>query len=98
MERRRGHLLYETITRAIIDTFRDVHRELGFGYREYIYSLAMERDLVAKGHQVEREVSVMVCYRGQPLARQTFDMIVDQKIIVENKATEHLQPTALPQL
>ena len=58
----------------------------------------MERDLVAKGHQVDREVSVMIYYRGQPLARQTFDMIVDQKVIVENKATERLQSTALPQL
>jgi len=98
MEKRRRHLLDEAITRAIIDTFRDVHRALGFGYREYIYALAMERDLVAKGHQVDREVAVMIYYRGEPLARQSFDMIVDQKVIVENKATEHLHPTALPQL
>ena len=98
MERRRQHLLDETITRSIIGTFRDVHRVLGFGYREYIYALAMERDLVAKGHQVDREVSVMVYYRGEPLARQAFDMIVDQRVIVENKATEHLHPNAPDQL
>jgi hypothetical protein len=35
-------------TGAIIDRFRDVHRALGFGYREYVYALAIERDLVAK--------------------------------------------------
>jgi GxxExxY protein len=97
MERSRRHLLDEAITRSILDTFRDVHRALGFGYREYIYALAMERDLVAKGHQVDREVAVMVYYRGEPLARQTFDMIVDQRVIVENKATETLHPTAATQ-
>ena len=40
----------------------------------------------------------MVYYRGEPLARQTFDMIVDQRVIVENKATEYLHPTAPDQL
>ena len=91
-------LLEATTTRAIIDTFRDVHRALGFGYREYIYALAMERDLIAKGHQVDREVAVMVYYRGEPLAWQTLDMIVDRKVIVENKASERLHPVASVQL
>jgi PD-(D/E)XK nuclease superfamily len=55
-------LLEEQITRSVIGSFYDVHRELGFGFRERIYSLAMERALVAKGHRVEREVDVMVSY------------------------------------
>jgi GxxExxY protein len=96
--KREDILLEGTTTRAIIDTFRDVHRALGFGYREYIYALAMERDLVAKGHQVDREVAVMVYYRGEPLAGQTLDMIVDRKVIVENEASERLHPTASVQL
>jgi GxxExxY protein len=98
MPKRGETLLEATTTRAIIDTFRDVHRALGFGYREYIYALAMERDLVAKGHQIDREVAVMVYYRGEPLAGQTLDMIVDRKVIVENKASERLHPTASVQL
>jgi GxxExxY protein len=98
MHRRGQPLLEAATTRSIIDTFRDVHRALGFGYREYIYALAMERDLVAKGHQVDREVAVMVYYRGEPLARQTLDMIVDREVIVEEKSTERLHPGALPQL
>jgi GxxExxY protein len=58
---RHGHRLLEgAITGSIIDCFRDVHRELGFGYRELIYTLALERDLVAKGHRVDRDVAVMV--------------------------------------
>lgn len=91
-------LLCEETTGAIIGSFRDVHRELGFGYRELIYSLALERDLMAKGHQVDREVAVMVYFRGEPLARQTLDMIVDQRVVVEIKATERLHPSASPQL
>lgn len=91
-------LLCEAITGAIIGSFRDVHRELGFGYRELIYGLAMERDLRAKGHQVDREVAVMVYFRGEPLARQVLDMVVDQRVIVEIKGTERLHPQASVQL
>ena len=91
-------LLEGDITGSILDSFRDIHRALGFGYREFIYALALERDLVAKGHQVDREVAVMVYYRGEPLARQTLDMVVDRKVVVETKATEHLHPVAHLQL
>jgi GxxExxY protein len=98
MDKQGRPLLEAPTTSSILDSFRDVHRELGFGYREFIYSLALQRDLAAKGHQVDREVAVMVYYRGEPLARQTLDMVVDQKVVVENKATEHLQPGAELQL
>ncbi|HSQ32960.1 MAG TPA: GxxExxY protein, partial [Gemmatimonadaceae bacterium] len=64
-------LLEEPLTRSVIGSFFDVYNELGFGYRELIYSLALERDLVSKGHRVDREVAVMVHFRGEPLARQT---------------------------
>lgn len=94
----RKRLLHEETTGAIIGSFRDVHRAFGFGYRELIYSLAMERDLVAKGHHVARDVAVMVYYRGEPLARQTLDMVVDHKVVVEIKSTERLHPEADRQL
>jgi len=91
-------LLSPELTEAVIGSFYDVHRQLGFGFREYIYDLALERDLVAKGHRVEREVSVMVFFRGEPLARQTLDMIIDQKLVIEIKSTEFLRPNATSQL
>ena len=74
-----GQLLEAGLTQSVIGSFFGVHRELGFGYREYPYALALERDLVAKGHRVDREVGVMVYFRGDPLARQTLDMIVESK-------------------
>jgi len=91
-------LLEEQLTRSIIGSFFDVHRELGFGYREFIYALALERALVAKGHRVDREVGVMVYFRGRPLTRQNIDIIVGQKVIVENKAGPRLSPDASTQL
>jgi GxxExxY protein len=91
-------LLEGRTTGAIIDAFNEVHATLGFGYREYLYGLALERELVARGHRVQREVGVMVYYKGEPLAQQSMDMIVNEKVIVEYKATEVLHPAASPQL
>ena len=40
----------------------------------------------------------VVYYRGEPLATQIMDMVVDAKVIVENKASERLHQSAMPQL
>jgi GxxExxY protein len=92
------NLLEEQTTGAIIGAFLNIHAALGFGYRELIYNLALERDLRAAGHKVDREVAVIVYYRGEPLARQSLDMIVDEKVIVESKAIARLTPGADRQL
>ena len=52
-------LLHGDVTASILDSFFEVPKELGFGYREDIYTRALERLLIARGHKVEREVAVM---------------------------------------
>ena len=94
----RPNLIEEELSRSVIGVFYDVFDELGFGYRERIYALAMERGLAAVGRRVVREVGVMVYFRGEPLARQTLDMVVDGKLIVEIKSTERLHPDSTRQL
>ena len=93
-----GSLIAEELTDSVIGSFFDVYNELGFGYRELIYGMALQRDLVAKGHRVDREVAVMVYFRGEALARQTLDIIVDDRLIVEIKSTARLQPDSTRQL
>jgi GxxExxY protein len=85
-------LLHEEITHSIIGSCFDVHRELGCGFREYIYVRALERDLIRKGHRVEREVWITVYFRGEPLAEERMDMLVDGKVLVETKAGARLDP------
>ncbi len=96
--KREAVLFEDALTRSVIGAFYVVHRELGFGFREYVCALALERELLAKGHRVAREVAVVVHYRGAPLASQTLDMIVDDRLVVEMKATERLHPGAKSQL
>ncbi|MDE3052873.1 MAG: GxxExxY protein, partial [Gemmatimonadota bacterium] len=71
---------------------------LGDGFLEGLYLEALERELVARGHRVGREVHVPVFYHGAELGRQRLDMVVDEKVVVEAKATEALHPIATRQL
>ena len=36
--KREGGLLEEALTHSVIGAFYDVHRELGFGFREYLHA------------------------------------------------------------
>ena len=91
-------MLEAALTQSVIGAFYEVHGELGFGFREYIYARALERELRARGHQVDREVAVAVFYRGEAIAWQALDMVVDEKLVLEIKATERLHPVAGQQL
>jgi GxxExxY protein len=60
--------------------------------------LAMEQELIARGHQVSRQVSVPVFYKDRQLGCQRLDMIVDDKVVIEIKSTFDLHPAAHRQL
>ena len=83
-------LLEERTTASIISAFYEVYNTLGFGFLEQTYSLALERELRARGHAVSREYTIVVYYKGEPLNRHRLDFVVDEKVVVENKSTVRL--------
>jgi GxxExxY protein len=80
-------LLEHKTTAAIIGAFYEVYNKLGYGFLEHVYSLALERELVERGHTVSREVIVTVSYKGKPLTTPRLDMVVNHNVVVENKST-----------
>ena len=57
----RVHLVAEAITRSIIGAFYEVFNVRGFGFLEHVYKAALEKELIERGHRVEREARVVVC-------------------------------------
>jgi GxxExxY protein len=88
------HLIEGSLTESVIGAFYDVYNTLGFGFLEHVYIVALERELLARGHRVAREVCVRVQYKGQELAQQRIDMVVDERLIVEVKSTYDLHKAA----
>lgn len=94
----RHDLMEETLTRSLIGAFFEVYNNLGFGFLEHLYVMALERELMARGHRVAREVWVRVTYKGDELGIQRVDMIVDEKVVVETKAGPNLHESSTRQL
>jgi GxxExxY protein len=94
----RGDLIERECTGSILKAFYEVYNKLGFGFLEHVYVNAMERELLTRGHRVGREVGVVVRYKGEPLAMQRLDMIVDQKVVVEIKSSFELHRAARQQV
>ena len=94
----RGELLEARRVHSIVGAFFEVYNYFGFGLSESIYSRALEFELIDRGHLVAREVAVEIYYKGRRVGRQRLDMLVDEAIIVENKATATLPPDARPRL
>ena len=86
------NLLERETTNAIIGAFFEVYNTLGFGFLENVYTLALERELLARGRKVGREVMLPIYYKGEFLTYYRADLIVDEKVLVEVKSTEILPP------
>jgi len=77
------------ISSVVVDAAIEVHRELGGpGLLESVYEEALAFELRDRGLEVSRQVSVPLAYKGRDLGSDLrLDLIVNQKVIVEVKAT-----------
>ena len=88
----------ETLVQQTIGCCIVVHRALGPGLLEVIYSRAICLELTAAGISFEREKAYPVMYRGQLLCEQYLDFVVGGAIVVEVKSVEQLAPLHHAQL
>ena len=91
-------MVWAQLTESIIRAFYHVYNQLGPGLLESVYAAALEKELKLRGHRVRREVRIRMFYKGEDIAWQRIDMLVDERVIVENKAFDNLTPSARPQL
>jgi GxxExxY protein len=75
-----------------------VYGTLGYGFLEHVYECALERELFERGHRVDRQLAVVIRYKGEELTSQRLDMVVDERVIVELKSTPDLRAAARRQL
>jgi len=87
------------ITETIIGAAMAVHRELGPGLLESTYEACLTYELAERGLAVERQKELPVKYRGVKLdCGYRIDLLVEEKIIIELKAVERLEPIHIAQV
>jgi GxxExxY protein len=78
------------VTEKIIRAAFAVHNKLGAGFVEKVYENALVKELSATGLKVEQQKQMKVVYGGEPVGEFIVDLLVDDNIIVELKATHAL--------
>jgi GxxExxY protein len=78
------------LTEKIIKAFYKVYNTLGFGFLEKVYENALFIELKNMGLFVEKQRRVKVFYEEQEVGDYFADLIVDEKVIIELKASEAL--------
>ena len=80
------------LTDKIICCAYNVHNGLGSGFLEKVYENALRIELESIGLNVRQQVPIQVFYKGQTVGDFFADLIVEDKVILELKALEHLSP------
>ncbi|WP_322820775.1 GxxExxY protein [Chloroflexus sp.] len=88
-----------SLTEQIIGAAIEVHKELGPGLLESAYEMCLCRELDLRGIPFERQKMLFVEYKGIQLdCSYRLDLLVAQRIVVEIKSVEAIQPIHEAQL
>jgi GxxExxY protein len=82
--------LHADVTRRIIGAAQRVHRTLGAGFLEKVYENALVIELEEAGLQVVQGAPIEVRYRDRLVGVFRADLLVDDLVILEIKAVDHL--------
>lgn len=81
---------HSELTEKIIKAFYKVYNTLGYGFLEKVYENALYIELEAIGFNIKKQEPIKVYYEGKEVGVYFADLIVNNTIIIELKATEYL--------
>ena len=86
------------LTDQIIKTFFEVYNGLGYGFLEKVYENALANRLRRMGLEVTQQVGICVYFEGAIVGEYFADLLVENKVILELKAAEAIDPAHKAQL
>lgn len=94
-----GKWLHKDLTHKIIGAAMEVHRELGPGFLEYVYEESLCHDLNLREIYFERQKELDIYYKDLLIPKKYKpDLMIENKVIVELKATSGLMKIEEAQL
>ena len=94
----RLQLLEGEPTGKIIGAFYECYNTLKFGYLESVYRRALAVELRLRGIAFQMEARVEVIYKAVAVGNFRVDLLVENRVVVETKASSILGPTDKQQL
>jgi GxxExxY protein len=92
-------MIENELSRIIIGTSIEIHKELGPGLLESIYEEILYYELDQKGLHVQRQLSVPLKYKDMRFDTAfRLDLLVNNRVVIELKSVEKLAPVHYAQL
>ncbi|TSC83016.1 MAG: hypothetical protein G01um101419_340 [Parcubacteria group bacterium Gr01-1014_19] len=91
-------LIYPDLSYQIVGILFDVFLELGYGYRENQYQKAVEIALKNSKVPYSKELPVKITYRGEFLATNYLDFLIDERMVLELKQRNRFNKNDIDQL
>jgi GxxExxY protein len=85
-----NELKHKELSNKIISCFYTVYNTLGFGFLEKVYENALLIELHKNGINAEKQKQIKVYYNEFPVGLYYADIVVEDSIILEIKATEFI--------
>lgn len=82
----------DPLTPRIIACAIEVHKRLGPGLLERLYTEARVIEIGLDGLKVEKNVRIPVAYKGKPIGEYIIDLLVEDTVILELKSVERHDP------
>ncbi len=87
------------LSKIVIGKAIEIHRELGPGLLESSYQACLKYELEEEGLEVRTEVTLPLIYKKLKLEKAyRIDLIVENKLVVELKCVEELEPVHTAQV
>lgn len=87
------------VAKQIVDASYKIHTTIGPGLLESAYEVILSHELHKRGLKVTRQQAIPIFYDGVKLdVGYIADLIVEDKVIVELKSVERVQPVHKKQL
>jgi len=83
-------LLHKEITEKIIKCYYKIYNTLGYGFLEKVYENAFAQELQQNGLDVKCQFPIKVYYESKIVGEYYADIIVNNLILIELKASAYL--------
>ena len=88
---------FDALTDKVIGCAYKVGNELGYGFLEKVYENALRIELGNSGLNVEQQKSIKVEYSGEIVGDYIADLIIENELIVELKASKSIEGVHIAQ-
>jgi GxxExxY protein len=85
-----SNLKHADLTHNIIGAAMEVHSQLGQGFLESVYEEALAIEFELRNIEIQRQKPLNILYKGKPAKQFICDILVENNVLIELKASKEL--------